>query len=112
MTSGLRSTRRDAWAASFHEVLSLSSPRTDCPIHLPDPPPPAKGDAAVCATHGGVLPPELTRRQRRRLERFSAIHGIEVPSASYESQVAAEAWLAAEWKMTLSAPPSPRRDEL
>ena len=46
MTSGLRSTRRDAWAASFHEVLSLSSPRTDCPMHLPDPPPPTAEDGA------------------------------------------------------------------
>jgi len=28
-------TKRDAWAATFEHVFSLSSPRTDCPLHLP-----------------------------------------------------------------------------
>lgn len=27
-------TKRDAWAATFEHVLSLSEPRTDCPLHL------------------------------------------------------------------------------
>lgn len=27
-------TKRDAWAATFEHVLSLSAPRTDCPLHL------------------------------------------------------------------------------
>lgn len=34
-------TKRDAWAASFEELL-LDSPRSDAPMHLPDAPPPAK----------------------------------------------------------------------
>jgi len=34
-------TQRDAWAGSFHELLSLDEPRTDCPMHLPTPPVPA-----------------------------------------------------------------------
>ena len=75
-------TRRDAWAAPFHDLLSLKTPRIDCPMHLPEAPPPATGAEAACATHGRVQPPELTRRQRRRIERFAAIHGVEVP-ASY-----------------------------
>ena len=33
-------TKRDAWAGSFDELL-LASPRTDCPTHLPQEPPPA-----------------------------------------------------------------------
>ena len=31
-------THRDAWAGSFHELLTLDSPRTDAPMHLPDAP--------------------------------------------------------------------------
>ena len=34
-------TQRDAWAGSFHELLTLDAPRTDCPMHLPTPPVPA-----------------------------------------------------------------------
>lgn len=30
---------RDAWAGSFHELLTLDEPRTDAPMHLPDGPP-------------------------------------------------------------------------
>ena len=32
-------TMRDAWAGSFHELLTLKTPRTDAPLHLPDGPP-------------------------------------------------------------------------
>lgn len=31
-------TKRDAWAATFDTRLSEPSPRTDCPMHLPDAP--------------------------------------------------------------------------
>lgn len=35
-------TARDAWAATFEDLLSLDTPRTDCPLELPVvPPPPA-----------------------------------------------------------------------
>lgn len=33
-------TKRDAWVATWEHIFSLSSPRTDCPLHLPDPHPP------------------------------------------------------------------------
>jgi len=33
-------TKRDAWAGSFDELL-LNEPRTDCPMHFPEPPKPA-----------------------------------------------------------------------
>lgn len=33
-------TKRDAWAATFEHVFSLDAPRTDCPVHLVDAPPP------------------------------------------------------------------------
>jgi len=28
-------TKRDAWAATFEHVFTLTEPRTDCPLHLP-----------------------------------------------------------------------------
>eukprot|EP01126_Amoeba_proteus_P037221 TRINITY_DN3830_c0_g2_i4.p1 TRINITY_DN3830_c0_g2~~TRINITY_DN3830_c0_g2_i4.p1 ORF type:complete len:665 (+),score=120.37 TRINITY_DN3830_c0_g2_i4:195-2189(+) len=41
-------TKRDAWAATFEDLLeNFDEPRTDCPVHLPSPPP--------------VTPPSLIR---------------------------------------------------
>ena len=34
-------TKRDAWAGSFDELLTLDAPRGDAPLHLPDAPKPA-----------------------------------------------------------------------
>eukprot|EP00750_Incisomonas_marina_P028233 INCI6549.2.p1 GENE.INCI6549.2~~INCI6549.2.p1 ORF type:complete len:368 (-),score=37.68 INCI6549.2:982-2085(-) len=35
-------TDRDAWAATFeHTLATLDAPRSDCPVHLPDAPPPS-----------------------------------------------------------------------
>ena len=34
-------TKRDAWAGSFDELLTLSEPRGDAPLHLPEAPKPA-----------------------------------------------------------------------
>jgi hypothetical protein len=36
-------TRRDAWAGSFDELLTLDAPRTDAPMHLPAAPAPHAG---------------------------------------------------------------------
>lgn len=33
-------TKRDEWAGNFEELLVLDEPRTDAPLHLPDPPAP------------------------------------------------------------------------
>ncbi|RZC92143.1 hypothetical protein C5167_028032 [Papaver somniferum] len=30
-------TKRDAWASTFESVISRNTPRTDCPVTLPDP---------------------------------------------------------------------------
>jgi hypothetical protein len=40
---GLKSflTKRDAWAGSLTELLTLDKARDDCPLHFPDAPPPA-----------------------------------------------------------------------
>lgn len=38
-------TKRDAWAATFDYLFDeLDAPRTDCPTHLPDVPPPEEGE--------------------------------------------------------------------
>lgn len=38
-------TKRDAWSARFHGLLeALDEPRADCPLTLPDVPPPAAGE--------------------------------------------------------------------
>jgi hypothetical protein len=34
-------TKRDAWAGSFDELLTLDAPRGDAPMHLPEAPQPA-----------------------------------------------------------------------
>ena len=34
-------TKRDAWAGSFDELLTLDAPRGDTPLHLPEAPKPA-----------------------------------------------------------------------
>lgn len=36
-------TKRDEWSATFEHLFeTLDSPRTDCPLHLPDAPPPSQ----------------------------------------------------------------------
>ncbi len=44
-------TGRDGWSATFEHAISLPVPRTDCPIHLPDAPPPT-----LKAVEEGSLP--------------------------------------------------------
>jgi hypothetical protein len=45
-------TRRDAWSATFEHVLDeLTSPRTDCPLHAPNAPPPTRFDEAEYPLH-------------------------------------------------------------
>ena len=46
-------TRRDAWAGSFHELLTLDTPRTDAPLHLPDAPEGGAGRRRALGEGGG-----------------------------------------------------------
>ena len=101
--------RRDAWAGSFHSLLTEKAPRTDCPMHLPEPPPPTQ---SRLATHGAVPPPRLTRRQARRLARFSEISGVPVPPEARASQRAAEEWLEVQWRRAAGLEQPNGRDEL
>jgi hypothetical protein len=40
-------TKRDGWAATFEHIFSLKSPRTDAPLHTPEPPPPSLPEEAL-----------------------------------------------------------------
>ena len=44
-------TKRDAWAGDFSHELDRQTPRTDCPMHLPDPP----TDAEMSAIERRIL---------------------------------------------------------
>mmetsp|Transcript_51952 Transcript_51952/g.143913 ORF Transcript_51952/g.143913 Transcript_51952/m.143913 type:complete len:512 (-) Transcript_51952:14-1549(-) len=63
-------TKRDAWAGSFDELL-LDAPRTDCPMHFPEPPTPAAPwDPPPDARH--ATSPAATHPSKRELVESSA----------------------------------------
>jgi len=125
-------TKRDAWAATFDELLTLDAPRTDAPMHFPEPPP----VAAPWTCPGCVNPPEeedrrrlgelqpqhcsakkrtcegqeqLTMKQRRAIEALSHPQGrlgAAAPDMDEMDYAAAEAWIehhSNKW-MDLPAP--------
>jgi len=68
-------TKRDEWSATFEQVLSLSEPRADCPLHMPAAPPPAQH-----------LSPEIEARlpvndlQKHIMTVTAHLAGVEYPS--------------------------------
>eukprot|EP01051_Picozoa_sp_SAG22_P017876 SAG22_NODE_2861_length_2149_cov_3.144878_1_plen_166_part_00 len=64
-------TKRDAWAGSFHELLTLDAPRADTPMHLPEAPPPHPGPCiAPCpppAPAAAAAVADQQHQQRRSL---------------------------------------------
>lgn len=84
-------TKRDAWAGDFSKELDLASPRTDCPMHMPDAPAPSTEKA----THGAVDPAvSLTRRQKRRIEGLARVNQVAMPSIATHSE--AEMWIQSQ----------------
>ena len=94
-------TQRDAWAGSFHELLTLETPRTDAPMHLPDGPPlhaerqrrrlwqadgevgeaqPRHCSAAPEAEECGADDAGVTQKQRNRMAWLSALTHTAAPS--------------------------------
>ena len=66
-------TKRDAWAATFEQTLmQMDSPRTDCPLHLPDAPAPALMSHAEGSQPRNGL-------QRHMMTVMSNLLGIEYP---------------------------------
>ena len=66
-------TERDRWAARFTFALNEPSPRSDCPMHLPDPLPPTALDAA----REGDLP--INHLQRHMVEVHRHLSGLPDP---------------------------------
>jgi hypothetical protein len=110
-------TKRDKWAGSLHELtLNRTSPRTDCPLHLPAAPPPAKPWGPVpngSLTDSGHAEPQhcgrkeqvcrgveaLTTKQKRLVGTYSALTGVEPPESWREtwSRRDANTWLGQRW---------------
>ena len=63
-------TKRDAWAGSFDELLLLDRPRTDAPLHLPDPAAPA---------HPWLKPPPEEEDSSDVRRRAQGMSGAAVP---------------------------------
>jgi hypothetical protein len=152
-------TRRDEWAGDFSKELvgrggaraliaidcyrllliatddlphqDLTAPRTDCPMHLPDPP----TDAEMAEITGRLLSPrhathvstgsgrtatdpakpgQLTARQRRRIKGLAKATDLQLPELSRMDHQAAEAWLlqAEVMHRRMSQSGRFRRDEL
>ena len=124
-------TRRDEWAGDFSKELDLTAPRTDCPMHLPDPP----TDAEMAEITGRILSPrhathvstgsgraatdpakpgQLTARQRRRIKGLVKATDLPLPELSRMDHRAAEAWLlqAEVMHRRMSQSGRFRRDEL
>lgn len=110
-------TKRDAWAAPFTELLTLDSPRQDCPMTLPDPPEglavedsptlvsTRAGETATdvplqCKSHsirrrpddGECSRHEPTRRQMKQMELFSRLTSTPMPDMSTMGRDDADAW--------------------
>jgi phospholipase C len=65
-------TKRQAWAAPFDDILSLSEPRTDCPMTVPTPPNTAERREAVHAEQRKRKPNGLQKELYRLVE---GLHG-------------------------------------
>ena len=113
-------TQRDAWAGSFHELLTLDKPRKDAPLHLPDAPEGGAGrrrellgeqsrsgagdgggGARHCSANAAnacALDREVTQKQRNQAKWLSSLTHTPVPAGFGEwgFDGAAE-WLHARW---------------
>jgi len=68
-------TKRDAWAATFEHVFSLSEPRTDCPLHLPSA---AKPSPDFSIEAEGELP--VNGLQQHVMTVLASLAGVKYPS--------------------------------
>lgn len=132
-------TKRDEWAGSFDELLTLDQPRTDTPMHLPEAPPAppcvqpwcppvshqeggrklqeessAKNDvhcSAVERTCSG--PDQVSVSQRRKMLELAALTESTAPKVDFLTQAQASLWIAqkyAEW-MQMPIPPPLKLDD-
>jgi phospholipase C len=89
-------TARDSWAGSFGELLTLSKPRTDTPLHLPEAPAPS----VKASYHGCGSAEDVTRRQHRHVELWARLNGVPAP-AGYEGMGfdKVQRWIEAQYRV-------------
>ena len=85
-------TKRDAWAGSFDELLTLSEPR-DTPLHLPDAPKPA---VPFPPNQGWPPPPPAEAKGSAELRRLEAHAGGPMPRHCSAGGQCAEAGAATQ----------------
>ncbi len=75
------STGSDAWAGTFGHILNRDTPRTDCPLSLPEPP-------AETAQHMAYRPRDgsqpVSDFQRELLALASGVNGEAPPADDFE----------------------------
>ncbi len=103
-------TKRDAWAGTFDELLTLDQPRADCPLTLPPVPAPhEETDNGNEAKHNCCEKGEPSRRQLRNLVTFSRETNTPVPDLGTMSYDEARRLINSrfsEWKQAQEANPS------
>jgi hypothetical protein len=138
---GLKSflTKRDAWAGSLTELLTLDKARDDCPLHFPDAPPPAGPWTApgttntdtdlrrLAALAEDAREPQhcsaqrqvcegsasVTERQKRLIRKLANHFPGSAPDMEDITYAEAEEWIeehSGKW-MELPTPPPLRSDE-
>ena len=84
-------TRRDAWAGSFDELIMLSEPRTDTPLHLPEAPADDSENATDTASRRRLAAPAAGPRHCSAVT--TACAGIGASTLKQRRQVQELAWL-------------------
>eukprot|EP01087_Luapelamoeba_hula_P012766 TRINITY_DN3597_c0_g1_i1.p1 TRINITY_DN3597_c0_g1~~TRINITY_DN3597_c0_g1_i1.p1 ORF type:complete len:671 (+),score=71.01 TRINITY_DN3597_c0_g1_i1:232-2013(+) len=98
-------TKRDAWSGTFEHALSLSSPRTDCPVHLPPAPKPSHDYSLEKEAEM-----EVNDLQAKIIEVHAHLAGVPVPKDEVTKQGHVNEWQqrhyaihahkTAHWKQT------------
>lgn len=85
-------TLRQAWSGTFEHVFTeLKEPRQDCPLHLPDAPPPSADTTSDFPW--GTDCDDPTRRMRRSMKLFEHINNVTAPPRLHSCAHTEPYWL-------------------
>jgi len=85
-------TNRDAWSGTFEHVFEeLDRPRSDCPLHLPDAPPPTADISSDFPW--GTDCDDPSRRMRRSIKLFEDINNVTAPPRLHSCAHTEPYWL-------------------
>lgn len=100
---------RDAWSAPLDEILTLDTPRDDCPMHLPDALPPSMEPSRHSCGH----PDAVTRKQLRDVESLTHLTRSDRPDTDNMVYEEVQQWIRAKWKLWLEGDfPLPGQEDL